>query len=388
MLTKAHIKNFKSLRDVTLIFGRNNVLVGPNMSGKSNIIDFFRFVRDLISERPEGIHGAFNSRNFSSPSALLDIAWKGADDPVISFEIEGTLDRKGLPSTWTYAVSFLGNLTWGRVSVHEEALTLKDTAGISVLITTKEQKRFICGPDGSREIPDPNRLALDYEFPNWDGSWLKKSISSWRFYNLVPSFMRKPNASAAPTTLSTSGDNLSSWLMLLQTAHSETFHRIRSVVKDILPEISSIFTNPTPQSTVYLSSEEPHLHRPITVAEMSDGELILIALLSLLYAPPKLKGDACFIEEPENHLHPRVLAVLADLLRQVQQESSVGQLFLTSHSPYLLDKFSLDELLVLGKKDGATYVTRPADKAELKNLITDEEIGLGDLFYSGALSDA
>lgn len=394
MLTKAHIKNFKSLRDVTLTFGRNNVLVGPNMSGKSNVVDFFRFVRDMLvpSQGIPGIANAINPRTGFTSGARLDLIWKGTEEPLISFELEGQLHDKENESTWRYDVVLFGNFQWGSVGVQEETLTFTDNSKTVTVIETKDQRRKIYDRKGSliTDLLDPNRLALEHEYPNSDGFLLKRSCASWKFYDLVPSRMRNPNPSAAPDSLSASGDNLSSWLMFLQTRYSEAFSSIRSVVRDVLPDISGIFTNPTSQSTVYLASDEAHLSRPITVAEMSAGQLALIALLSLLYTPPALKGDVCFIEEPENHLHPRMLNILTDLLSQVQLEnsSSRGQLFLTTHSPYLLDKFSIDELLLFSKKNGATYVTRPGDKTELKNLITDEEIGLGDLFYSGALSDA
>jgi predicted ATPase len=393
MLTKAHIKNFKSLRDVTLTFGRNNVLVGPNMSGKSNVVDFFRFVRDLLlPSQGQGIWSAFNSRMFSSRSGFLDIAWKGAEDQIISFQLEGTLNVKGKPSTWTYSLSFVGDFTWGNVTVSEEALTLTSDKDISVLIATKDNKRAIYGQDGNRitDAVDSTRLALEFEYPNSDLPLVKKLISSWRFYNFIPQLMRKPNPSAAPDMLSGTGENLSSWLMLIQTSHSDSFERIRSAAKDVLPGVENIFTTPTAQSTVYLSSREANLRRPITVAEMSDGELVFAALLSLLYAPQELKPTVCFIEEPENHLHPRMLSVLMGLFHQVQGElnSSAGQLFLTTHSPYLLDHFSIDEILLFSKSEGATQVTRPGDRAELKSLIADEQIGLGELYYTGILSGA
>jgi len=42
---EVRIRNFKSLRDVSLMLGGLNVVVGPNASGKSNLVDFFRFLR-------------------------------------------------------------------------------------------------------------------------------------------------------------------------------------------------------------------------------------------------------------------------------------------------------------------------------------------------------
>jgi predicted ATPase len=80
---------------------------------------------------------------------------------------------------------------------------------------------------------------------------------------------------------------------------------------------------------------------------------------------------------------------LVTVLKQVQEEflpEQRAQIVLATHSPYLIDKFSLDELIVLEKHEGATVVTRPSDKTHLRDLLKNEEIGLGELFYSGALS--
>ena len=49
MIRNLHVQNFKSIKDVSIDLGRLNVLVGPNMSGKSNLIDVFRFLSRMIS---------------------------------------------------------------------------------------------------------------------------------------------------------------------------------------------------------------------------------------------------------------------------------------------------------------------------------------------------
>ena len=48
-LEKLTIKNFKSIREQTLALGRLNVLIGANGSGKSNLIEAFRFLREIVS---------------------------------------------------------------------------------------------------------------------------------------------------------------------------------------------------------------------------------------------------------------------------------------------------------------------------------------------------
>ena len=55
-LEKVHIKNFLSLRDVELPLKPLTVLVGPNASGKSNILNALR----LLNENDERRRIAFS----------------------------------------------------------------------------------------------------------------------------------------------------------------------------------------------------------------------------------------------------------------------------------------------------------------------------------------
>jgi predicted ATPase len=125
---------------------------------------------------------------------------------------------------------------------------------------------------------------------------------------------------------------------------------------------------------------------------MSDGEVVFIAFLSLLCAPDELSGTLFLIEEPENHLHPKLFETLMALLRQVQQEVedrnvARSQIVLTTHSPYVLDQMSLDEVIWVEKKNGQTSVVRPGEKSHRKKLVENEDLGLGNLLFTGALGE-
>ncbi len=388
MIKTVQIKNFKSFRDVTLELRRNNVLLGPNMSGKSNFLDFFKFVQDLLVPSPgmlSGLANALNPRN-----GFRRVAWGGGDNSVIQFAIDGAAEDGGKRFDWRYEVELLGN-QWGSAQIQRETLTVNNGDTSRALIETNGEFRNILGVAGAQvmQVRDSNKLALEYDVPNWEGNFLRRSIFSWRLYNLVPPLMRSQNPTAATEFLTSHGENLSAWLMVLQTKYSEYFERIRSVAKDVFPSLENIFTSPTAHTTVYLASNEKFLKEPVTVAEMSDGELTFLALLSLLYAPRSARSELCLIEEPENHLHPRLLAVFVDLLRQIQIEfppEKHSQFVITTHSPYLVDRLSIDELILLNRQEGATVFQRPGDRAELRAMVSNEEIGLGDLYFSGALS--
>jgi len=126
--------------------------------------------------------------------------------------------------------------------------------------------------------------------------------------------MKDSNPSTAAEFLIEHGENLSAWLLTLQTRHQEAFSRIRSVVRDVFPSVQDLFSWPTQQSTVYVSSQEKHLFRPTPLSAMSDGELAFLAWTSLILAPKELGAELYLIEEPENHLHPRLIEVMFELL--------------------------------------------------------------------------
>lgn len=381
MLRSVRIQNFKSFQDATIKLGQRNFLIGPNMAGKSNVFEVFRLLRRLFF--PEGgVYGLANAFT----GGFTEYTWKGGSSRLIVITLEGTEADLG---DWTYEISVAGD-DRGFSAIQDERLSLSVQGRSHELIAKRNGSRTLLSRDG-REVMqniDASRAALEWEPPGWDGAFLRRSVVSWRFHRLIPHLMRKPNPAAAPPFLTETGDNLSSWLMHLQTKYSFEFSKVQQVCRDVLPGLVSLFTSPTQQSTVSVASKEQHLKRPVSLWEMSDGELAFVALLSLIFSPRELGAALYCIEEPENYLHPRLIETLMLLLQQVRDDpeaSGSAQVIATTHSPQLVDRLSLDELIVVQKRDGATTVTYPRDKAHLRELLKNEELGLGDLFYSGAL---
>ena len=212
-------------------------------------------------------------------------------------------------------------------------------------------------------------------------------MTAWRFYRLIPSQLRQSNLALGQQFLNEDGSNFSSWFMTLQTGYPDAVRLIKQAATDVLPDIEEILIPPTQFATTHMLTREWHLKRPVSIWRMSDGELMFLAGLSLILAPDDFGAPLFCAEEPENHLHPRLLETLVELHTQRQHELSphAAQVILTTHSPYLVDRMNLADLIVVEKKDGATRYTRPASKSHLKELLEREELGLGELWYSGAL---
>jgi predicted ATPase len=386
MITRVRARNFKSLRDVDFSLGPLNVLVGPNMGGKSNVLDLFRFLHQCWFPQAAtfGLGNALTQRQ-----GIDEVLWKGGPDRLLSIAIE-FLETASPGREFAYELEIAGG-AGGYFTIQKETLTLLEGGKDYELIVRESDGRWLENADSAKLAFIPaERSGMESAPPNWNGYPLKLFAQNWRFHQFVPAVMKQANPMTAGNILDLHGANLSAWLMWLQTKSPQSFARIAEVVRDVFPEVRDLLTWPTQQGTVYLASNEQGLLRPTPLFQMSDGELAFIAYLSLILAPDELGGTLFFIEEPENHLHPKLFETLVALLRQVQQEVADrgvprSQIVFTTHSPLVLDQMKLDEILWIEKKQGETKVIRPNDKPHLRKLVEDEELGLGDLMFAGAL---
>lgn len=386
MITRLLVRNFKSLRELDMRLGPINVLVGPNMAGKSNILDALRFLHEIVFPKPgrDGVSFALAERGGAN-----EVLWKGGDENLITFALEATDSAEG-DTEYRYQLQLLVGLG-GFAVTQNESLKVVRSGSEQDLIAVKQgflwQKNF----DGKElgGMGSSNTTALQNATPAWDGYRFYDMLKLWRFYHLLPPNMKEPSKMASGAVLDEpAGDNLSAWLMWLQTHSPEAFASVNEVLRDLLPGISHIRTIPTQDGNVHLSISERGLKRPTSVWQASDGFLVLTALLSLIYVPRDRGGRLYCIEEPENHLYPRLLQTLVALLRQAQgADGSQAQFLFATQSPYFVDQFSLNELYWVEKKKGETEAFRPADKEHLRKLVEDKELGLGDLVYSGALGE-
>jgi predicted ATPase len=397
MLTRLKAHNFKSLRDLNLAFGPLNVLVGSNMSGKSNILSALRFLRQ--SAFPAG--GALGL-NFAiaQHGGISEILWKGEDDGTIGGEISKPM-RIGVESdediapgdAYKYDLEIItgaGNY----VSLSNESLKITRAGEEHDLMFQRQGIGWLKNANGVElgGVSTAADTALRHGSANWDGLGFQTWVRNWRFYHLIPPTMKESRPTSEGEILTEDGHNLAAWLMWLQAHSPEAFARITEVLSSLFPEIRSFKAIPTSEGRVYLLATESGLRSGTRAFQFSDGFLTFAALLSLIYAPPDLAGSVVCIEEPENHLHPRIMETLVSLLRQVQQEvrdskRSRTQFIITTQSPYLVDQFTLDEVIWVEKKKGETKAFRPSDRKHLKKLVEDRELGLGDLMFTGALGE-
>jgi predicted ATPase len=73
------------------------------------------------------------------------------------------------------------------------------------------------------------------------------------------------------------------------------------------------------------------------------------------------------IEEPENQLYPNLLPELTEELRTYANAG--GQVFVSTHSPDLINAAALEEVFLLNKQAGCTRIDRVRDNEQIRALV-------------------
>jgi predicted ATPase len=98
-----------------------------------------------------------------------------------------------------------------------------------------------------------------------------------------------------------------------------------------MPSLESIETDFTHAKTLSLFLKEAGVKRPWTAEDIFDGKIQAIALLAATFDP---RIPILIIEEPENSVHPWAIRNFVQAFREA---SETKQIFLTTHSPILID---------------------------------------------------
>lgn len=114
----------------------------------------------------------------------------------------------------------------------------------------------------------------------------------------------------------------------------------------------------------------------VPASQMSDGIVLATALVLIAL---KSGGGRLLIEEPENGLHPRQLKTVADTIRSIAATQGT-QIVLTTHSPWLLNQFGAEEVLLVTRTAEGVHTQRMSDARGLDDLAS--EMALGELWYN------
>lgn len=349
----------------TIELGPLNIMVGPNGSGKSNFIECISLLQSAAEKLSIPTadwlwQGEKVSTNGKLETVLeyptgtrnlrywLEFSFSGQNVQLTDERIENEFPDLGHGKSYFY---FAYQKGWPVINVKTVRRQLKREE-ISTDLSILSQRKDM---DSYPEI-----------------TWLSEALNNiriyrdWAFGCHTP--LRLPQQSGLPRNfLSEKLDNLGFIL--------NDLGNIPEIKRKILHYLAMLtsgnwdFNVKIEEGFAQLILLENGFTVPST--RMSEGTLHFLCLLAILChpSPPPL---LC-IEEPEIGLHPEMMPILGDLLRDAAQRS---QLIVTTHSDLLVEEFiNSPECVITFDKHGGKTLTRRHDSESLEAWLDTFTIG-------------
>jgi len=373
------VENYRALKDLQLKgLTPLTVFLGPNGSGKSTIFDVFAFLSECFSV---GLRKAWDKRG-----RFKELRTRGTDGAIV-FELKYREKPKSPIITYHLAIEegkkgpYVAEewLQWRRGQRGQPFKFLDFREGTGRVVTGEvpdEKDQRIDEQLASPEMIAANTLGQLAKHPRVNA--LRRFITGWYLSYLTADNTRVTPEAGPQERLSATGDNLPNVIQYLKEQHEDRLEEILKALSRRVPRLEKVDAELMADGRLLLQIKDAPFEQPILAKFASDGTLKMMAYLTVLYdpEPPQLIG----IEEPENHLHPRLLPELAEECREA---SARTQLMVTSHSPFFVDGLRTEELWVLYRDEkGYTQAKRAADIRGIKEFM-DKGAQLGHLWMEG-----
>ncbi len=316
MIRKAKFENFKGLRDVEVTFdSRFTVLVGPNGSGKTSVLEGVEWVCKFLT---------------STPGTSLS--------------------------------QYLGN---GRVNSVGVGLMNENDTGVFARSPNKEETAQVHpgGFGGQTQSPvgaylwsslgrSPIKHLPEKTVPIF-GSWLRPQYVSTEI-------ARASITNETPPPVTLQGGGLPALLGYLKLRDDELFADVERRFCAILPYVRKLRIDEqggngqaAPKALLF----DTTYAQKVPAHHMSDGTLYILALIVAVLGPHRPK--TLLLDDLDLRLHPKAQYELVTLLKKFLEEFPDLQIIATSHSPYILDTLEPNEVRVTGLGEDGSVVIAP-----------------------------
>lgn len=296
MIETLSLRNFKVLREVDVRLRPLTLIVGPNASGKSTLLQTLAGITHFLG-------GGW-------PDSLLSVSR--------SFVVNGPMVLK-----------CSGQL-----------------AGQELV--------FLIYPESSKFEVKWGDLEFEEGVP-WPAA-IKKAIHLAFVMSLDPRRMAAPSLlKETSQTLPSNGEGLSTILADLHLEHPSRYQDLIAQLREVISTVRDLRVRRTGEKFELLFDMVGA--QGIPASAVSEGTLLTLGLLTLLVLPnpPQL----ILIDDLERGLHPRAMGSLIKQFRLLQQQNPDLQIVATTHSPYLLDYVEADEVLLASLSEDGYAAVKP-----------------------------
>ena len=342
-----------------------HVLIGPNDSGKTSVLEAIAALCRSVDHPLQ--------QAFTGPWDGHDLVWKNESDLPISLGVTVEEGQVG----FDYQLSCMFTPSGRDVRIHEERFERKAEASPIDLTA------------GNNTISRVFHIASHGETPSAETREATKLVNdalrNVHFYRWNPRLLALPVApdSKRRFRMESSGFGLALCLDDILGYDPMRFIDLQNRFQEIFGHIKTIRLIPVPayRAPTDDSMQIPRLQdadgkgisfefdsgQQIPASQASDGVLLVLAYLTVLYLPRDYQPRVVLVEEPENGIHPKRLQDVIQIVRDLVKEQTQSQVILTTHSPYLLDLFAPEEVsLCQMGEDGAVSIHRLSESQTVR----------------------
>ncbi len=339
------VEGFRSLRQIEWHPGDLNVIIGSNGTGKSNLLRFL----ELLSVSAQGRLGKY----IQSLGGMDPIVWDGVaasiqctlDTTPVGGELgpenyELTLARLGVGSSYKIETERLINACKQRKGLEKQPFKFLDRVAKNAVIFDEKAHTFTAPEEF---VSDEESLLSIASGPFINNHFIppfQKKLASIAVYHDLHTnknaIIRKPAIARMEKRVDPDGQNLISVMHTLYTGDRNFKTDIDTAMRAAFgDDFEELVFPPSSDQRIQLRIRWRSLSREQSAADLSDGTLRFLLLLTVLASPSS--SSVIAIDEPETGLHPSMLPLIAEYAVDASMRS---QVILTTHSPQLLDAFT------------------------------------------------
>ena len=374
-INRIKINGFRRLKEVDLQVKPFMVLIGANGVGKTSMLEAFSLLSASAS-------GNLNSA-LSQFGGIANLLTRGKSEDV----------------------SFLVDMTVPGHQPLEYDLRLAPRAnGYSIVREILSQKRG--HPEPFKHIDSSDKDIRYYEIdeerfvrPNWAHNPLETSLFQVPKMFRQPEEMRRTLATTTqyhvldvgprapvklpqpmkPATLpGADGEDLVPYLYYLRESDGKRFDSIIDTLQAAFPDFEELNFPPVAAGMLAMTWKDKNFKKPIYMNELSEGMLRFLWLVSLLQSPDL--STITMIDEPEVSLHPELLSMMSDLMREAAKRT---QLIIATHSDRFIRFLMPEEVVVMDINEDGCATATWADSLDVEKWLS--EYSLDEVWRMGRM---
>ena len=327
------IEGFRSLRSIqNLELPRLSVLIGANGAGKSTLIRFFEMLSWMLKSKnlQEFVlrHGGGDDQFFMGARKTPRIHAELCLETSTGYN-DYRFDLAHISAGDTVMVM---NEAY-RYSAHDIPTKAKWT---EIEAVGKESSLLEKKHKTAQTIVNLLRQCSTYQFH--DTSINAAMHNRW---DVTESFR-----------LRSDGGNLAAVLLDLRKTDGKRYELIVRQIRRVLPAFKD-FVLEEEAGKVLLRWVGNQSDKIFGSHLTSDGSLRLFCLLTLLNLPPTRLPDVMLFDEPELGLHPHAITLVAEMFKRLSKRR---QILIATQSPYLVDCFELENIIIASANNGETLL--------------------------------